>query len=140
MAEISHDLMKSCRSRQCNKSQAQKDKENYTKAQHKLLKASNREKILKIENKRHIRYRGTKIRMTADFCLEMISKILIYNHPRCFLHRKKESEVAQLWPNSLRPYGLQPARFLHPWDFPGKDTRVGCHFLLQGIFLTQGQN
>ena len=25
-----------------------------------------------------------------------------------------------------------------PWDFPGKNTRVGCHFLLQGIFLTQG--
>ena len=27
-----------------------------------------------------------------------------------------------------------------PWDFPGKSTRVGCHFLLQGIFLTQGSN
>ena len=26
------------------------------------------------------------------------------------------------------------------WDFPGKNTRVGCHFLLQGIFLTQGSN
>ena len=29
---------------------------------------------------------------------------------------------------------------LHPWDFPGKNTGVGCHFLLQGIFLTQGSN
>ena len=27
-----------------------------------------------------------------------------------------------------------------PWDFPGKSTRVGCHFLLQGIFPTQGSN
>ena len=27
-----------------------------------------------------------------------------------------------------------------PWDFPGKNTGVGCHFLLQGIFLTQGSN
>ena len=27
-----------------------------------------------------------------------------------------------------------------PWDFPGKNTRVGCHFLLQEIFLTQGSN
>ena len=26
------------------------------------------------------------------------------------------------------------------WDFPGKNTGVGCHFLLQGIFLTQGSN
>ena len=28
----------------------------------------------------------------------------------------------------------------HPWDFPGKRTGVDCHFLLQGIFLTQGLN
>ena len=26
---------------------------------------------------------------------------------------------------------------LCPWDFSGKNTRVGCHFFLQGIFLTQ---
>ena len=26
------------------------------------------------------------------------------------------------------------------WDFPGKNAGVGCHFLLQGIFLTQGSN
>ena len=29
---------------------------------------------------------------------------------------------------------------LPPWDFPGKNTGVGCHFLLQGIFPTQGLN
>ena len=29
---------------------------------------------------------------------------------------------------------------LSPWDFPGKNTRIGCHFLLQGIFPTQGLN
>ena len=27
-----------------------------------------------------------------------------------------------------------------PWDFPGKNSEVGCHFLLQGIFLIQGLN
>ena len=42
--------------------------------------------------------------------------------------------------NSLWPHELQPTRLLHPWDFPGKNTEVGCHFLLQGIFLTQGLN
>ena len=42
--------------------------------------------------------------------------------------------------DSLRPHGLQPTRLLRPWDFSGKDTGVGCHVLLQGIFLTQGQN
>ena len=41
-------------------------------------------------------------------------------------------------PDSLRPHGLQSTRFFYPWDFPGKDTGVGCHFLLQGIFPTQG--
>ena len=41
---------------------------------------------------------------------------------------------------TLQPYRPQPARFLCPWDSPGKNTRVGCHFLLQGIFPTQGLN
>ena len=42
--------------------------------------------------------------------------------------------------NSLRPYGVQSARLLCPWDFPGKNTGVGCHYLLQGIFPTEGSN
>ena len=33
--------------------------------------------------------------------------------------------------NSVWPHGLQPTRLLHPWDSPGKNTGVGCHFLLQ---------
>ena len=43
-----------------------------------------------------------------------------------------------LWPHGL--YRLYPARILCPWNSPGKNTGVGCHFLLQGIFLTQGSN
>ena len=35
---------------------------------------------------------------------------------------------------------MQPDRLLCPWDSPGRDTVVGCHFLLQGIFLIQGSN
>ena len=42
--------------------------------------------------------------------------------------------------NSLQPHRLLPARLLCPWDSLGQNTRVGCHFLLQGIFLTQGLN
>ena len=34
----------------------------------------------------------------------------------------------------------QPIRLLHPWNFLGKSTGVGCHFLLQGIFPTWGSN
>ena len=33
-----------------------------------------------------------------------------------------------------------PTRLLHPWDFPGNSTGVGCHSLLQGTFPTQGSN
>ena len=42
--------------------------------------------------------------------------------------------------NSVRPYGLQPARLLCLWGFLGKNTGVGCHTFLQGIFTTQGSN
>ena len=31
----------------------------------------------------------------------------------------------------MRPHRLQPTRLRHPWDSPGKNTGVGCHFLLQ---------
>ena len=37
--------------------------------------------------------------------------------------------------DSSRPHGLQPARLLCPWDFPGKSTGVGCHCLLQKTSL-----
>ena len=36
------------------------------------------------------------------------------------------------------PHGLQSARLLCPLDFPGKNIGMGCHFLLKGIFPTQG--
>ena len=41
---------------------------------------------------------------------------------------------------TLRPHGLKPARLICPWDSPGKNTGVGCHALLQGIFPTQESN
>ena len=48
--------------------------------------------------------------------------------------------AAKLCLTLLRPRGLQPSRLLCPWDFPGKNTGVGCHFLLQGIFRTRRLN
>ena len=47
--------------------------------------------------------------------------------------------VAQPCP-ILRPHRPQPTRFLCPWNSPGKNTGMGSHSLLQGIFLTQGLN
>ncbi|KAM7239037.1 hypothetical protein CapIbe_010557, partial [Capra ibex] len=33
--------------------------------------------------------------------------------------------------DSVRPHGRQPTRLRRPWDSPGKNTGVGCQFLLQ---------
>ena len=40
-------------------------------------------------------------------------------------------QVASVMPDSVRPHRWQPTRLLHPWDLPGKNIGVGCHFLLQ---------
>ena len=48
--------------------------------------------------------------------------------------------VASVVSDSLQPHGLQPARFLVHGIIPGKYTGADCHFLLQGLFLTQGLN
>ena len=52
-----------------------------------------------------------------------------------FSSPKHESEKWK-WSHSVVsdswwPHGLQPTRPLHPWGFPGKSTRVGCHYLLR---------
>ena len=39
--------------------------------------------------------------------------------------------VTSVVSDSVRPHKWQPTRFLCPWDSPGKNTGVGCHFLLQ---------
>ena len=39
--------------------------------------------------------------------------------------------VASVVSNSVRPHRPQPTRLLFPWDSPGKNTGVGCHFLFQ---------
>ena len=39
--------------------------------------------------------------------------------------------VASVMSNSVRPQRRQPTRFPCPWDCPGKNTGVSCHFLLQ---------
>ena len=36
-------------------------------------------------------------------------------------------------PDSVQPHRGQPTRLPRPWDSPGKNTGVGCHFLLQSL-------
>ena len=48
--------------------------------------------------------------------------------------------VSKSCPILLWPHRLKPARRLCPWNFPGKNTTVGCHFLLQGkVAITVGK-
>ena len=54
------------------------------------------------------------------------------------MKKKCESVSQSVVFNSLQPHGLQPTRLLYVWNSPGKNTGVGCHALLQGIFQTQG--
>ena len=46
----------------------------------------------------------------------------------CYCHY---CQVASVMSHSVRPQRRQPTRLCHPWDSPGKNTGVGCHFLLQ---------
>ena len=49
----------------------------------------------------------------------------------CQGHRVFNCQVTSVVSDSVRPHRWQPTRVHHPWDSPGKNTRVGCHFLLQ---------
>ena len=51
-----------------------------------------------------------------------------------------ECSLTSVMSDPLWPHGQQPTRLLCPLGSPGKNTGVGCHALLQGIFLTQGSN
>ena len=51
--------------------------------------------------------------------------------------RKKESEVAQSCPTLCNP---MDTRLLHPWDFPGKSTGVGCYCLLRMEIVQHSKN
>ena len=52
-------------------------------------------------------------------------------------HEVKSLSCPQLF---VTPWTVACTKLLHPWDFLGKSTGVGCRFLLQGIFPTQGLN
>ena len=58
----------------------------------------------------------------------------------CIHHLVCASSVLLVMSDSLQPHGPEPARLLCPWESRGKNTVVGCHLLLQKIFLTQGSS
>ena len=64
----------------------------------------------------------------------------LVEEPLAKLHPEHACFIAQSHTTLCNPVDLQPARLLCPEDSPGKNTGVGCHVLLQGIFPTQGLN
>ena len=55
----------------------------------------------------------------------MFFKRILKSHSCCCC------QVAPVMSHSVRPHRQQPTRLPRPWDSPGKNTGVGCHFLLQ---------
>ena len=56
------------------------------------------------------------------------------------LQPRMYTKVTSVVSDSVRPYVLQPTRLLCPQDSPSKNSGIGCHVLLQGIFSAQGSN
>ena len=64
----------------------------------------------------------------------------MYKYVCVCAHTRMCAHMCSIMSNSLRPLRLQINRLLCSWNFAGKNTGTGSHFLLQGIFLTQGLN
>ena len=62
----------------------------------------------------------------------------IYYVPGTILRLVLRAKSLQACPTLCNYMGYSPPGFSCLWDSPGKNTGVGCHFLLQGIFPTQG--
>ena len=81
--------------------------------------------ICKIYGDQICLFSSTRNKQTLKFCFS-----------KYFHNLKKKSYcllifcclVTKLYPTPLQPHVLQPARLLCPWDSPGKNTGVGCHF------------
>ena len=82
----------------------------------------------------------------ASYRIGMWIKCYLPTLAKCLVCVSKSASVARelcarlQGPALLRPRGLWPARLLCPWDSPGKNPGMGCHFPCKGIFPTQGMN
>ena len=57
-----------------------------------------------------------------------------------YLYKQSKMHACSVVLDSVRSHALLLFRLLCPWDFPGKNAGVDCHFLLQGIFPTHESN
>ena len=79
----------------------------------------------------------------VDKILKKVTKSYIYfvfSRKYLITVWKCESISHSVVSSFLQPHGWWTARLLCPWNSPGKNIGVHCHFLLQRVFLTQGSN
>ena len=74
------------------------------------------------------------------FYLEMSVSIYMFKKKSSHIFLEAESDSRSVMPDSATTHGLQSTWLLCPWNSLGKNTGVGCHSLLQGIFPIQGSN
>ena len=87
-----------------------------------------RKQQLELDMEQHTDFKLGKEYIKAAYC-----------YPAYLTQAQSCCFVIKSCPTLLRPHGLYLTRVLCLWDFTGKNTGVSCHFLLQGIFLTQDQ-
>ena len=63
---------------------------------------------------------------SMEMSLSELRELVMDREAWCFC-----CQVVSILSDSVRPHRQQPTRLLCPWDSPGKNTGVGCHFLLQ---------
>ena len=64
-------------------------------------------------------------------CVCVCVYIYIYIHIYVYTYIYIWCYVASVMSDSMKPHRRQPTRLPRPWDSPGKNTGVGCYFLLQ---------
>ena len=79
-----------------------------------------------------------KLQLSRHWCQAMKKSKSLRNRKQIWLCLKMKVKSLSHFRLFATPW-TEPTT-LHPWDFPAKSTRVGCHFLLQRIFSTQGSN
>ena len=67
----------------------------------------------------------------ARNCALFIAVTIAHANPESFKQWPLQKWILLVLSDSVQPHRRQPARLCHPWDSPGKNTGVGCHFLLQ---------
>ena len=77
------------------------------------------------------RYMKHKTLISLNNCSELFSFVANFSIVISNMRKKVESQSRV----RLQPHGQQPTRLLCPWDSPGKNTGVGCHFLLQSLIF-----